>query len=266
MVTTASARRRRAFTLIELIFALVVIGLVVITIPMILISNARHVERNLLQEAVLMASTKMGQNMAHRWDEHSWDENGTLHKTEAVNVSNSGNVLLKRANFNQLYTTSPDSSPSNFRIGHFFLEPLHRRMTPSTVTDRNASNIEDDDGGDYDDIDDIVDHAETLDMSGLAAGLYGHGYKSDYNITGVVEYVSDAPTGGTPAGANYNSSTIEYQFPVGPGTGATTAASSTNIKRVEIRIDADNTPENPDVVLRAYSCNIGETDYYKRTY
>ena len=72
MVTSTSPQQRRAFTLIELIFAIVIIGLVVVTIPTILISNARHVERSLLQEAVLMATAKMGQNMGFRPKPLTW--------------------------------------------------------------------------------------------------------------------------------------------------------------------------------------------------
>ena len=125
-------------------------------------------------------------------------------------------------------------------------------MTPSTVTDRNASAIGAD-SSDYDDIDDIVAYTDSLDISNLAAAL---GYKHDYNITGDVRYVNDSPD----LGYAYSDATIDYTYP------ENNVSTTTNIKRVEIRVDASDTPENPDVILRAYSCNIGETDYYKRTY
>jgi len=246
-----------AFTLIELVFALVIIGLVAITIPSVLITNARQTETNLLQEAVLIATAKMNQNMAYRWDENSWDQVNTLHKTEAINVA-AGDGNLNRVTFDYFYGNG-DLNATDFRRGHF-LEPLHRRMSPSsTAAARAATNINSE-GGDYDDLDDISAAANTatINIAELVGALEGQGYKGNYTLSGVVSYVNDTPASG------YNAPIITYNFPTGGGV--TNAAGSTNIKMVEIRVDAANTPEPIDIMFRTYSCNIGETDYYKRTY
>jgi competence protein ComGC len=225
-----------AFTMIELIFAIVIIGLVMITIPTILVSNARHVETNLLQEAILIAATKMGQNMSYPWDENSRDSTvGVLAKTEVLRVTN-GAAQLDRDN-------------SDFRVGHFSDVALHRRMTPLS-NERNASGALGFEGGFIDDIDDI----QGIAFPALTPS--GGGYKDTYTITGFATYVDD----GQNVGLDYNDQNLSFDF----STAAVPA--STNIKMIEIRVDANETTANPDMLFRSFSSNIGEPDYYKRTY
>lgn len=228
-------KERSAFTMIELVFAIVIIGIVAITIPTVLITNARHVENNLLQEAVLIAATKMGQQLSFPWDENSQNPLvGTLASTEVLDVTN-GALTLDRNN-------------SSFRIGHFE-QPLRRRMTPQNFP-RVASPVLGNDAFELDnagdDLDDVVNIPITANGS--------TSYKQDYNISSTVIYISDnAP--------DYTQNSITFDYP-------TTAAlaGTTNIKMITIQVDATNTPVTNDIVFRAYSCNIGETDYYKRTY
>ena len=57
MVKLASSSRvRHAFTMIELIFAIVVIGVTLLTIPLMIETNNTAMERNLAQEAIFLAS------------------------------------------------------------------------------------------------------------------------------------------------------------------------------------------------------------------
>jgi prepilin-type N-terminal cleavage/methylation domain-containing protein len=235
MVNRTLRHFRRAFTMLELIFAIVIIGLVALTIPTILLTNARNVETNLLQEAVLIAATKMGQTMSYPWDEHSRDP-GTLAATDVLTVSGSGNAALAR-------------STEDFRIGHF-QEPLRRRMTPSSA-ERFASTTlgmsADANTTVQDDIDDIDGTSTQI------TGPSEEGYKATYTITGSVVYISDAAT--------YTNTTIsDFDFIT------TASAGTTNIKMVQVSVDSDLTGSGNDIVFRAWSSNIGETDFYKRTY
>ena len=47
---------RAAFTMIELIFALVIIGIVFMTLPLVLLSDSKNVEKNLMQEAICLSN------------------------------------------------------------------------------------------------------------------------------------------------------------------------------------------------------------------
>jgi len=230
-----------AFTMMELIFAIVIIALVSLTIPSILMTNARQTENNLLHEAILIAATQMGQTLSYPWDERSREPDLTLATTDVLNVTN-GDVALDR------------NGITDFRVGHF-QEALRRRMTPDSVA-RNASTTlgrsVDANTTLFDDVDDVADLNLTLNPP-TSAELLGQGYKMTYTVTGAVNYVSDTASYNSKAISDFNYSTTS---PVG----------TTNIKMVEIRVDGSDAPNKPDIIFRAFTSNIGETDYYKRTY
>lgn len=231
---------RYAFTMIELIFALVIMGVVFITLPMILINNSSNVERNLIQEAIFASSTKLGQILSYTWDENSIDSAVSLSASHVLNTPG-GDVELNRV------------GASDFRIGHF-VQDLHRRMTPNSAQ-RNATAIGAEVVGEMNDIDDFHNAGTTE----LISFTNDAGYKKTYRIKTTVAYVTDE--------AIYNANTINFTF--NDNTSVTAAAGATNIKLIEISTDQNNTNTgawDPILVLRTYSSNIGETDYYKRTY
>ena len=224
---------RYAFTMIELIFALVIMGITFISLPLIIVNDSTSVERNLMQEAVFASATKLGQILSYRWDENSVDPDPALEATDVVNTG--GDPELNR-------------NADDFRIGHF-VQPLHRRMTPNGI--QRAATAIGPDGGDLDDIDDF----NAAGTSDLIAATSQRGYKKNYRITTTVSYVSDA--------AAYANSVIAFAF----GTGAL-AGGTSNLKMVQIDTDQQNAAGawTPILTLRSYSANIGETDFYMRTY
>lgn len=234
---------RYAFTMIELIFALVIMGIVFLTLPRILIEDSSNVEQNIMQEAIFASSAKIGQILTFHWDENSPDPTTTLTAANVVGTPN-GDPELDRV------------AGTDFRLGHI-VQPLHRRMT-SITAERNATTIVglgvDDVIDDPDDIDDF-DGGVNLD---LITGTSVSSYKKAYRVTTDVSYVSDA--------ADYTQSTINYTFDVGS---AATVTSDRNVKMIELSTDQNNSggwSVQPILVLRAFSANIGETDFYKRTY
>jgi type II secretory pathway pseudopilin PulG len=71
---------RVAFTLIELIFAIVVIGIAVISIPTVNQVSTDGMEKNILQEAIFMAAAELNQAVSANWDDNSYipgEENTT---------------------------------------------------------------------------------------------------------------------------------------------------------------------------------------------
>ena len=63
--------KRFAFTLIELIFAIVIIGLAVIALPSMSSVNSNNIEDSLVQEAVYGAAEKLSRVLAYHWDDNS---------------------------------------------------------------------------------------------------------------------------------------------------------------------------------------------------
>jgi len=230
---------RHAFTMIELIFALVIMGIVFLTLPLILIQNADSVEDNIIQESIFLSSSKMSQLLTFQWDENSKEAGIILSAADVLTVSATGDDEL-------------DRNLSDFRRGHF-REDKHRRMTPVN-NERNASAAVGLEGALYDDIDDfdgIVDF-DVIVLPADSTGGYKKNYRADVNVT----YVTDD--------TNYTANPVNFAFTTAyPG-------GTTNLKMIETSIAQDRTGAgdwDPNfVLLRAYVANIGETGYFKRRY
>lgn len=66
---------KSGFTFIELIFAIVIIGISILSLPMIVQETGKGVEKNLLQEAILLASADTIRAISGQWDENSKIDN-----------------------------------------------------------------------------------------------------------------------------------------------------------------------------------------------
>lgn len=231
--------------MIELIFAIVIIGIVAVSIPTIMVNNSENVEVNLMQEAILIVATKTGQVLTYPWDENSRDPGSTiLAKTDALNI----NEFVLEGEL--------DRNISDFRRGHF-QQALRRKLTPSNAqrnaTASNLLALEALDLNVSDDIDDF--NGQSLILTHIGED----GYKKDYNISASILYVSDLANYG-----NGGNTQLTFAFT------RADAGRATNIKMLELNVRArDNTgnwPLQPDILFRSFASNIGETDYYKRTY
>lgn len=200
---------KSAFSMIELIFAIVIIGVSVISLPMMTQVTSKAIEENLVQEAVFAASTELNQIVSYYWDENSVENNNSLSR---VIDTNDCNITTR------------------LRVGHID-QPLHRRCLDNNAT-RPSPEPLGSDGGDLDDIDDTTGISSIFESFVASA----EGYKEDYNKTVAVTYSS---------------------------FGDTTAASK-NIKKITVTItDLDG---ETITSLSTFSANIGEVDYYKRSY
>lgn len=204
---------KSAFTMIELIFAIVVIGITILSLPMVNQVTSQAVENNLVQEAVFAASTELNQVLSYHWDDNSTD---------------GANILAK-----VVWTpTSTCDTTTKLRPGHIN-QPYHRKC----LDDNDATPSIGSEGGAADDIDDFngVSGSIFIDNTGGGVIASSKGYKKDYNSTVAVSFAA---------------------------FGTVTAAQK-NIKKVTVTIsDAGNTITS----LSAFSANIGEIDYNKRSY
>ncbi len=237
--------------MIELIFAIVIIGIISISIPTIMINNARSVEQNLLQEGILIVATKTGQALTYPWDENSDPSGGGfLAKTEALNINE------------VIFEAELDRNISDYRRGHF-QQALRRKLTPisfeRSATDDTLLGLDAGDAGIMDDVDDFNG------VSVVISHVNEDGYKNDYNVSAVVFYVDDNNTyDATVGGAN----TLIFPF------SRADVGRATNIKMVELNVRREVDPgalpqvwkTDPDIVFRTFVSNLGETDYYKRIY
>jgi len=79
---------RTAFTLIELIFAIVVIGITVISLPTMNQVTSSGLEGNLVQEAIFVASAELNQAVTANWDDNSFEDNSTNSLARVINLTN----------------------------------------------------------------------------------------------------------------------------------------------------------------------------------
>ena len=233
---------RHAFTMIELIFALVIMAVVFVSLPLILVNNQNSLEDNLVQESIFLASSKMNQALTFQWDQNSSQTGvGTLSTSDVLDVTN-GPVAL-------------DRSTSDYRIGHF-QEDKHRRMTP-IGNPRSANTIGIEVAGVFDDIDDF----DSLNNHNIITTTDEDGYKKQYRADVNVSYVND---NNFINATSYASNSINFVL------SPTAVAATTNLKMMAVSIDQED-PTDPTgweqtLLLRSFVANIGETDYFKRRY
>lgn len=161
-------RNKTAFTLIELIFAIVIISITVASVPIMTNAIGKGVENNLVQETIFGASAQLNQVLSYRWDENSIDE--------SVDVNATGLAQVIGVCNNQ-----------RLRPGHIF-QTLHRRCLDDNTT--GVSAIGSDVEAQEDDVDDFHNDNGNLFLGTNSADAYKQAYTyqiavsySDYNGT-----------------------------------------------------------------------------------
>ena len=122
---------RYAFTLIELIFAIVIIGIAVITLPTMNQATTKGIEGNLVQEAIFAASTELNQAVTANWDDNSLEPGFPNSQARVIQI----NTGIGDCDNNT-------SSPTYRRMAGHINQPLHRRCLDSNTTTLSLVNID----------------------------------------------------------------------------------------------------------------------------
>jgi prepilin-type N-terminal cleavage/methylation domain-containing protein len=102
---------KSAFTLLELIFAIVIIGIAALSLPMISQVTSKGSEKSLAQEAIFIAFTEITKVVSSAWDENSRvltnDFEYVIYASNAEATSSAVNDLQGRSgNINILYNNT----------------------------------------------------------------------------------------------------------------------------------------------------------------
>jgi len=198
-------KSKDGFTLIELIFAIVVISIVVVSLPMMMQTTTKTIDNNLVQEAIFGASAQLNGAITAHWDENSMqDDKDGLARVIDVN----------------------DTSCTNHRRKGHIAQPLHRRCLDDSSTDP----LDDAQDDEIFALEDMQTNDEELFDNNSSA----QGYKKSYKYT--ISVQRDVDFNGT----------------------------NEDMKEIDINITDEN--GNLITVLKTYSANIGEVDFYKRRY
>ncbi|QHG91716.1 type II secretion system protein [Sulfurimonas sp. CVO] len=118
MVRRETSFGRAAFTMIELIFAIVIVSIAVISLPTMIQVTSKGIESNIVQEAIFAASAELMGATSYYWDARSIEDNATSHLSRVIDVDGD--------------CENNASSPRyRLRDGHI-AQPYHRRCLDST--------------------------------------------------------------------------------------------------------------------------------------
>lgn len=228
---------RHGASMLELVVAIVVMGIAVMALPLMLSQTKSNNEFAMQQEAILAARTKLGDVMTYAWDEANVALTGA---TLVLDTNDTGSdIELNKVNGSR-------------RIGHIFSDKRRKGydiQALSTASGTLGADVGETQLSDYDDIDDFHNTSQQLFNSGEAT-IVGQDYKfTDMNLTTRITYIDDSAT-------YINDSINDFIFTTG------NANRRSNIKMVEITVSGSQT----NFVLRSYSSNIGESELLRRTW
>ena len=231
-------KMRAAIAMIELIFAIVIMGIVLMSAPMLIDTAAKSTYVALQQESIAAASSEIGLILTHHWDEGNTD----LNKSAPILVTQGNSGLNENGNRGRRAGT-PESSRRSFytSLGG---GTLNASTKANFTTEGDLDDIDDFDGGDT--------VLKTYNAEDTTARV-GDYVDTDITIRTTVSYISDDPTniGATYLGSGY---LIALNDPFN-----TAAAATSNIKLVNVVLTTNNTVAelNKTITLNAFSCNIG---------
>ncbi len=223
---------RPAIAMIELIFAIVIMGIVLMSAPMLISTATKSGYVAIQQEGINEAASRVNMIISdYSWDEQNTDDNAsyTIMQTSNVNVDLDEFSSVIFPGFRR---GTPKESYRNFRLD-------------SSRLDATAQGSLGDDSGDSDDIDDFIgDTNLTLEGTGTGANYVE---TTTINIATVVKYNQDAVTGGT-----YQANNIIYNP-------FNTTSGTAHIKEITTTLTSTSGVDelNKTIILRAFSCNIG---------
>lgn len=225
--------------MIELIFAIVIIGIILLPAPQLVSTSANSGFVATQQEAISEAASRVNTILGYSWDENNTDY---TYIPTVLNVSNGDAGLNKNATTGKRNGTPPES---------------YRSFLRADGQEFNASLALGSDAGDLDDMDDFNGNISLVDMNAS---------DSDYidktvQIATAVTYSSDGIAAGSYTDSNAGNAIVHH-------TNFAAAAASTNIKLITVTLTNTNGTEelNKTIVLHAFSCNIGGYDLEERTF
>jgi len=231
--------------MIELIFALVIMAIVLFSAPRLVHTASQSGIMAIQQEAINEAATKVNMIMSYPWDEQN---------------SDTGSYFASI-----LDTTAGDSNLSEYNsTGRRIGTPLQssRSFIRSDGNRFSASAALGSESGEINDIDDFIG---TSTLQFIEADDNDVDYVEDnttIRITTAVSYMNDSPT----SGGTYEDPGTDEKLVFSPSFSAAAPAGTTNIKKIIVTLTSSSGSSElntKNIVLKAFSCNIGSFEYAK---
>lgn len=238
---------KRAFSLIEVVFAIVIIAISMMSVPMLLKQSSKSDENSIIQEGILAASTKMGNILSYPWDGNSYDSTNKV--LRVLDVKNGDSELSR------LVTLPVYTNDNNLRKGHIYADRRRKFFDYKSFTSvfpSTAINILNPQS-----INDFFLASKVLGDDANTTNTFD--YKdTSLKMTTSVYYVSDS-TDYSKKKISISFSTPMAKFPVNSNV------NSTNIKMIELNTTSPLL-NNRTFILRTFICNIGQAGLLERSY
>lgn len=224
---------RPAIAMIELIISIVIMGIVLLSAPMLVNTATSSVSVALQQESINEAVSRVNMIMTYPWDENNTDDTCI---PPVLHVSNGDPEL-------DPVTGTPR------RPGVPFLSASH--TFKCGINEFDASSLGSD-GGDADDIDDFTGTITLTDFGGSGG--------KDYLETTTVNMQTNVFYGED--NTSYSSNNVNYNF------SPSSVTPTSNIKVIQVVLTSTSGADelNKSITFNAFSCNIGGYDYESREF
>jgi len=231
-MNSSSKLLRPAIAMIELIFAIVVIGITLLSAPLVLNQSIQSSTVAMQQESIAAAAAQIGLIMTENWDEN--DSNDTTGYNILNVVGGDAALAFGTRDLNITYST---------RVMNDLASPFANATNAANLGREVLSDVRNDDIDDYNN----AEYNLTL-YAGESANLSDN--KGEYLDTKIVmknnvSYGLDT--------ANYANDPLAFNNPFN------TSLTSTNIKLITVTLTSKSTASehNKTILLSAFSCNIG---------
>jgi archaellin len=233
---------RKGVAMIELIFSIVVMGIVLMSAPMLMSTAAKSGYVGLQQEGINEASTMINMIMSYHWDENNADPS---YIDNLLVVTNGESELDQAGTTKRRIGTPKESSRA------FVREDGTANLTASPSTSFGEGNDNGSAETENDDIDDF--HGTTVALTTATAGV---DYADTIQIVTAINYIDDK--------RNYNSSSINFT----PAYANIAGDPTSNIKHIQVTLTSTSGVEELDktIVLHAFSSNIGAYKFEERDF
>jgi hypothetical protein len=218
---------RGAIAMLELIFAIVVMGIALMSAPMLLSTSAKSVSVGLQQEGINEAVSRVVMVLSYPWDQNDVNDSCI---PPVLKVSNGDSELEENGTTGRRYGVPPNKARTFFVCGGGA-----KRLSATAIGKEENTT---------DDMDDFSGSASSLVLVG-GGGDADYVEQTTVNIATTVSYIDDS--------AAYNTAAVTYA----PGSGG--GGGSTNIKRVDVTLSSSSGASElqKSIKLSAFACNIG---------
>jgi hypothetical protein len=234
--------------MIELIFAIVIMGIVLMSAPQLISQANKGGYLSMQQEGIAAAASHLSFILTQHWDE--------------ANVAQVPGATILGTDTSEGIKLARFDSATPYRSGTPTVG-THRTLTDNAGEEANATIALGRDGTEAspNDIDDYDQTDATLSsVSGADNGANDY-IDKQMTMATTVQYVDDTPTN-IPHQFNHNEAILTYNIPNTQNLQAPVApAKNSNIKWVSVVLNegsqAANTEITKTITLHAFSCNIG---------